>query len=248
MSAHVRHREFRFPVAISWDGARRTTARVAGKQPLPIATPPEFKGTDPDLWSPEDAFVAAAGSCLGGDDRRARRARAASAAGALRPGRGGRRPPSRRSLRVRAHRADGRGHDGRRARGRRPGRDREGRGDVPGRGLARFAGADDRRAAPARAGGIAIRGSMREMSAANRDSRGVEAGGARSCGHTRSIPARACSTSCAARTSHAWTLPATWIWTTQAAACSPLRSCESTSSCCREACSATRTRSTRRRR
>jgi organic hydroperoxide reductase OsmC/OhrA len=29
-----------------------------------IATPPEFRGTDPELWSPEDAFVAAAGSCL----------------------------------------------------------------------------------------------------------------------------------------------------------------------------------------
>jgi organic hydroperoxide reductase OsmC/OhrA len=31
---------------------------------MPIATPPEFHGTDPDTWSPEDAFVAAAGSCL----------------------------------------------------------------------------------------------------------------------------------------------------------------------------------------
>ena len=37
---------------------------MAGKQPLDIATPPEFRGTDPDVWSPEDAFVAAAGSCL----------------------------------------------------------------------------------------------------------------------------------------------------------------------------------------
>ena len=64
MAAEIRHREFRFPVAITWDGARRTTASVEGKPPLPIATPPEFKGTDPDLWSPEDAFVAAAGSCL----------------------------------------------------------------------------------------------------------------------------------------------------------------------------------------
>ncbi len=35
-----------------------------GKPPLPIATPPEFRGTDPQLWSPEDALVAAAGSCL----------------------------------------------------------------------------------------------------------------------------------------------------------------------------------------
>ncbi|HVC86551.1 MAG TPA: hypothetical protein VNC40_03900, partial [Gaiellaceae bacterium] len=57
-------KEYRFPVDIAWDGGRRTTARVDGKQPLRIATPPEFKGTDPDLWSPEDAFVTAAGSCL----------------------------------------------------------------------------------------------------------------------------------------------------------------------------------------
>jgi organic hydroperoxide reductase OsmC/OhrA len=60
----VRHREFRFPVEVTWDGGRRTTARVDGKQPLRVSTPPEFKGTDPDLWSPEDAFVAAAGACL----------------------------------------------------------------------------------------------------------------------------------------------------------------------------------------
>jgi organic hydroperoxide reductase OsmC/OhrA len=57
-------KEYRFPVDIAWDGGRRTTARVDGKQPMRIATPPEFKGTDPDLWSPEDAFVTAAGSCL----------------------------------------------------------------------------------------------------------------------------------------------------------------------------------------
>lgn len=64
MTAQVRYREFRFPVEIAWDGGRRTTARVEGKQAVPIATPPEFRGTDPGLWSPEDAFVAAAGSCL----------------------------------------------------------------------------------------------------------------------------------------------------------------------------------------
>jgi peroxiredoxin-like protein len=60
----IREKEFRFPVAIDWDGGRRTTAHVDGKPPLAIATPPEFRGTDPELWSPEDAFVAAAGSCL----------------------------------------------------------------------------------------------------------------------------------------------------------------------------------------
>lgn len=57
-------REFRFPVEIQWAGGRRTVALVEGKEPLVVATPPEFKGTDPTLWSPEDAFVAAAGSCL----------------------------------------------------------------------------------------------------------------------------------------------------------------------------------------
>jgi peroxiredoxin-like protein len=59
-----RHKEFRFPVEIEWDGGRRTTARIAGKPPLAIATPPEFRGSDPELWSPEDAVVAAAGACL----------------------------------------------------------------------------------------------------------------------------------------------------------------------------------------
>jgi len=56
--------EFRFPVHVDWNGGRSTTARVEGKQPVRIATPPEFRGTNPDLWSPEDAFVAAAASCL----------------------------------------------------------------------------------------------------------------------------------------------------------------------------------------
>jgi organic hydroperoxide reductase OsmC/OhrA len=64
MPAQVRHKEFRFPVEIGWEGGRRTTARVDGKPPLAIATPPEFRGSDPKLWSPEDAFVASAGSCL----------------------------------------------------------------------------------------------------------------------------------------------------------------------------------------
>ena len=57
-------REFRFPVRVQWQGGRRTTAHVGEKAPLAVATPPEFKGTDPELWSPEDAFVTAAGSCL----------------------------------------------------------------------------------------------------------------------------------------------------------------------------------------
>ena len=64
MASQVRYREFHFPAEIAWNGGRRASARVDGKPPLAIATPPEFHGSDPDTWSPEDAFVAAAGSCL----------------------------------------------------------------------------------------------------------------------------------------------------------------------------------------
>ena len=64
MASPVRYREVRFPVEIAWEAGKRTVARVDGKPPLPIATPPEFRGTDAHMGSPEDALVAAAGSCL----------------------------------------------------------------------------------------------------------------------------------------------------------------------------------------
>jgi organic hydroperoxide reductase OsmC/OhrA len=64
MAVQARHKEVRFPVAVAWDGGRRTTVRIDGKPPVAIATPPEFRGTNPDMWSPEDALVAAAASCL----------------------------------------------------------------------------------------------------------------------------------------------------------------------------------------
>jgi len=57
-------REFRFPVEVAWQGGRLTSARVDGKPAIGIATPPEFRGSNPDVWSPEDFFVAAAASCL----------------------------------------------------------------------------------------------------------------------------------------------------------------------------------------
>jgi peroxiredoxin-like protein len=57
-------REYRFPVDVEWAGGRKAVALVDQKEPLVLATPTEFKGTDADLWSPEDALVAAAGSCL----------------------------------------------------------------------------------------------------------------------------------------------------------------------------------------
>ena len=60
----MRAREFHFPLAVEWTGGRKVLARVEGKSAVEIATPPEFRGTDPATWSPEDFFVAAAASCL----------------------------------------------------------------------------------------------------------------------------------------------------------------------------------------
>jgi organic hydroperoxide reductase OsmC/OhrA len=60
----VRPKEFHFPVDVEWIGERRVAAHVDGKQPIEITPPPEFRGTDPSTWSPEDFFVAAAASCL----------------------------------------------------------------------------------------------------------------------------------------------------------------------------------------
>lgn len=61
---HVRYREFRFPVEVGWDGGRHTTAHVNGKQTSANRDPARVPRHRPELWSPEDAFVAAAASCL----------------------------------------------------------------------------------------------------------------------------------------------------------------------------------------
>jgi peroxiredoxin-like protein len=53
----------RFPVSVEWRGGRLTEASVRGKPSLDIATPPEFKGGLPGVWSPEDLLVAATASC-----------------------------------------------------------------------------------------------------------------------------------------------------------------------------------------
>ena len=63
MSA-VRTKEFHFPFSAAWIGERRVAATVVGKPAVEVVPPPEFRGTDPATWSPEDFFVAAAASCL----------------------------------------------------------------------------------------------------------------------------------------------------------------------------------------
>jgi peroxiredoxin-like protein len=54
----------RFPAAIEWRGGRLTHATAPGKHALDVATPPEFKGGLPGVWSPEDLLVAATASCF----------------------------------------------------------------------------------------------------------------------------------------------------------------------------------------
>jgi peroxiredoxin-like protein len=53
----------RFPVSIEWQERRLTTATSPGKPNVEVATPPEFRGGMPGVWSPEDLLVAATASC-----------------------------------------------------------------------------------------------------------------------------------------------------------------------------------------
>jgi organic hydroperoxide reductase OsmC/OhrA len=53
----------RFPVSIEWQEGRLTTASSPGKPDLEVATPPEFKGGIPGVWSPEDLLVGATAAC-----------------------------------------------------------------------------------------------------------------------------------------------------------------------------------------
>ena len=60
----TRARTYHFPVEVHWRGGRLTSAAVAGKPDLAVATPPVFHGDAADVWSPEDLLVASAASCL----------------------------------------------------------------------------------------------------------------------------------------------------------------------------------------
>ena len=54
----------RFPVDVRWLEGKLTVASVPGKQPLEVATPPEFQGGVEGVWSPEDLFVGAIATCF----------------------------------------------------------------------------------------------------------------------------------------------------------------------------------------
>jgi organic hydroperoxide reductase OsmC/OhrA len=53
----------RFPVDVQWLEGKLTVASVPGKEPLRVATPPEFQGGIEGVWSPEDLFVSAVATC-----------------------------------------------------------------------------------------------------------------------------------------------------------------------------------------
>jgi organic hydroperoxide reductase OsmC/OhrA len=53
----------RFPVDVRWLEGKLTIASVPGKEPLEVATPPEFQGGIEGVWSPEDLFVSAVATC-----------------------------------------------------------------------------------------------------------------------------------------------------------------------------------------
>jgi organic hydroperoxide reductase OsmC/OhrA len=61
----AKSKEYRFPVTVDWERERTVHARVHGKQPVPVTSPPEFnREADPSVWSPEDLFASAAAACL----------------------------------------------------------------------------------------------------------------------------------------------------------------------------------------
>lgn len=56
-------KDFRFPVSVRLVEGRRTVASAPGKADLAVATPPEFIGGVPGVWSPEDLLVASTAAC-----------------------------------------------------------------------------------------------------------------------------------------------------------------------------------------
>ena len=57
-------KEMQFPVSVRWRGGRLVRAASDGKEPLQLATPPEFRGGLTGYWSPEELLVAATASCF----------------------------------------------------------------------------------------------------------------------------------------------------------------------------------------
>ncbi len=59
----VRSKVYHYHTTVRWTEQRKGIISCAGKPDVEVATPPEFKG-HPNIWSPEDLFVASANICL----------------------------------------------------------------------------------------------------------------------------------------------------------------------------------------
>lgn len=59
----VRSKVYFYQTTVRWTEQRKGLMSCAGKPDIEVATPPEFKG-HPNIWSPEDLFVASANICL----------------------------------------------------------------------------------------------------------------------------------------------------------------------------------------
>ena len=53
----------RFPARALWTDGRLVELSAPDKRRLPLATPPEFKGGIPGIWSPEELLVGAVAAC-----------------------------------------------------------------------------------------------------------------------------------------------------------------------------------------
>jgi organic hydroperoxide reductase OsmC/OhrA len=56
-------KDHRFHVTVDWLHDRLTKVSADGKPDLEVATPPEFRGGIPDVWTPEDLLAASTASC-----------------------------------------------------------------------------------------------------------------------------------------------------------------------------------------
>jgi organic hydroperoxide reductase OsmC/OhrA len=59
----VRPKSYKYATSVRWKGEKRGELTVAGKPPVDVGTPPEFKGHE-GIWSPEDLFVASVNLCI----------------------------------------------------------------------------------------------------------------------------------------------------------------------------------------
>jgi organic hydroperoxide reductase OsmC/OhrA len=62
MEPKQKYKVFHYTTTVQWTGERTGLLRAEGKSDISVASPPEFKGV-PNVWTPEDLFVAALNIC-----------------------------------------------------------------------------------------------------------------------------------------------------------------------------------------